>query len=114
MRTLIAAAAIAAMILHPARAEEPAADTPLVKRGDPDAYKVAEKVKLRHILVSFQGRTPEEARRRAEEARAKMLAKGPFYPIVREYSNDPSVRASGGEIGPAPYSSLPTELAQAA
>jgi len=85
-----------------------------IYRSDPEHYKIPEKVKLRHILVSFQGRTKEEARRRAEEARGKMLAKGPFYPIVREYSNDPSARAGGGEIGPAAYSSLPTELAQAA
>src|SRR5438093_904915 len=34
MRTLIAAAAVAATMFHPARAAEPAADTPLVKRGD--------------------------------------------------------------------------------
>jgi parvulin-like peptidyl-prolyl isomerase len=83
-------------------------------RADPARYAIPEKVRFRHILVSFQGRTREETRRRAEEARAKLLAKEPFLRTAREYSNDPTLRGNDGVIGPAPYSILMPQLAEAA
>ncbi|MGZ5073300.1 MAG: peptidylprolyl isomerase [Usitatibacter sp.] len=83
-------------------------------RADPARYAVPEKVKFRHILVSFQGRTKEEARRRAEEARAKLLAKESFMRTAREYSNDPTLRSNDGVLGLAPYSTFIPALAEAA
>lgn len=83
-------------------------------RADPARYAIPEKVKFRHILVSFQGRTREETHRRAEEARAKLLAKESFLRTAREYSNDPTLRGNDGVIGPAPYSLLLPQLAAAA
>lgn len=83
-------------------------------RADPARYAIPEKVRFRHILVSFQGRSREEARRRAEEARAKLLAKEPFLRTAREYSNDPTLRGNDGVLGPAPYSLMLPAIAEAA
>ena len=82
-------------------------------KADPARYSIPEKVKFRHILVSFQGRTKEEARKRAEEARARLVAKEPFLRVAREYSNDPTLRGNDGVIGPAAYSILVPQLAEA-
>ncbi|HEY2630609.1 MAG TPA: peptidylprolyl isomerase [Usitatibacter sp.] len=72
-------------------------------------YQMPETVTLRHILVSFQGRTPEEAKRRIDEVRAKLLAGDEFLLVAREYSNDPTVRANDG-FKQGPYNLLPPEL----
>ena len=80
----------------------------------PEQYKVPERVKFRHILVSFQGRTHEEALKRAQEARAKLLANTPFLRVAREYSNDPTLRGNDGVVGFAPYDKLLPPIAEAA
>lgn len=67
-----------------------------VYKADEARFKVSEKVQLKHILVSFQGRTEEEAKLRAEEARAKLVAGENFARVAREYSNDPNFRANDG------------------
>ncbi len=82
--------------------------------ADPAKYQVPEKVKFRHILVSFQGRSHDEALKRAQEARAKLDAKEPFSQVAREYSNSALLRSSEGIMGPAPYSMLLPELAAVA
>ena len=83
-------------------------------RADPERFKVPERVQFKHILVSKQGRTNEEARRRAEEARQKLLAGENFTRTAREYSNDPTFRNNSGDLGPAPYSLFLKELGEAA
>lgn len=85
-----------------------------VYKADPARFTEPERVQFRHILVSFQGRTHDEARRRAEEARQKLLAGENFTRTAREYSNDPTFRNNDGVIGPAPYASLLKELAEVA
>jgi len=82
--------------------------------ANPGQFKVPERVKFRHILVSFQGRTHEEALKRAREAREKLLANAPFLRTAREYSNDPTLRGNDGVIGFAPYDKLLPPLAEAA
>ena len=67
-----------------------------VKKAD---YKVPEAVHASHILVVSQGRSDDEARARAEEARAKALAGGDFAALAQEYSEDPSKDKSGGDLG---------------
>ena len=71
-------------------------------KSDPDRYKVPPMVKHQRILVSFQGRTEEEAKRRAEEARAKIAAGDQFFYIARDYSNDPSFRSNQGVVTSVP------------
>jgi parvulin-like peptidyl-prolyl isomerase len=80
----------------------------------PERFKVPEKVMFRHILVDFQGRTRDEARRRAEEAHRRILAKENIVAIVRDFTNDPVYRENRAEIGPAPYSALIKEIADEA
>ena len=82
--------------------------------ANPQQYRFPDKVKFRHILVSFQGRTHEEALKRAQQARSKLLANEPFLRVAREYSNDPTLRGNDGVIGFAPYDKLLPQLAQAA
>jgi len=85
-----------------------------VYKADPARFRDPERVQFKHILVSFQGRTPEEAKRRAEEAHAKLIAGENFTRVAREYTNDPSFRSNDGVIGPAPYTALIRELGDAA
>lgn len=82
--------------------------------ADRERFRVPEMVKLRHVMVDLQGRTKEEARRRAEEARRRILAKDNFALIFREFSNDPAFRETKGEIGPAPYTAMIKEVAEVA
>jgi hypothetical protein len=84
-----------------------------IYKTSPERFKVPAKVRMRHLVVSFQGRTEEEARRRAEEARAKLIAGEPFGSIVREYSNDPLARSNDGVIE-GPYNVLLDTVAAAA
>jgi peptidyl-prolyl cis-trans isomerase C len=82
--------------------------------ADPDHFKIEERVKLQHIMVDRQGRTKEEALKRIDEARNRLLAHENFYAVAREYSNDPAYRQTQGDVGPATYSELPPELAAVA
>ena len=62
-----------------------------------------------HILVAYKGalgaartvsRTKEDARKRAEEAREKLVAhQGTFEELVIKYSDDDLSRPAGGKIG---------------
>jgi peptidyl-prolyl cis-trans isomerase C len=78
--------------------------------ADIQRYRIPERVKFRYIVVDTVGRTREEARRRADEARAKLVAKEPVSAVVRDYSNEPSVRANGGDWGPLGYSDVPAPI----
>jgi peptidyl-prolyl cis-trans isomerase C len=67
-----------------------------VYKADSQRFRTPEQVTLKHLLVNFQGRSEEEAKRRAEEARAKLLAGESFSSLVRTYSNDPMARSNDG------------------
>jgi peptidyl-prolyl cis-trans isomerase C len=62
-------------------------------------YAVPEQVRAAHILIKVKGDKSDEARSRAEEVRAKLLAGGNFTALAGEYSDDPSVSRNGGELG---------------
>jgi peptidyl-prolyl cis-trans isomerase C len=64
--------------------------------SNPARYDVPASVSVKQIFISFQGRSPEEAKRLAEEARAKLIADEPFFKVVRQYSNDPTLRSTDG------------------
>jgi len=75
-----------------------------------ERYRIPERVTFRYVMVDSAGRTRAEARKRADEARAKLVAKEGFGAIVREYSNEPSARANGGEWGPLGYPDAPAPI----
>ena len=66
-----------------------------------------EEIAASHILVSYKGaerseatRTKDEAKKRAEEALAKVKAKdADFAALAKEYSDDPASKAKGGDLG---------------
>lgn len=73
-----------------------------------ERFKTAEKpfvapdeVHARHILVAVDDkRTAEDALKRAEEVRAKLVAdETAFAELVREYSDDPGARHNRGDLG---------------
>ncbi len=68
----------------------------VTKKAD---YLVPEAVHAEHILVSSNGRSDEEARRRAEEVRTKAAAGADFKVLVKEYSDDPSSKNNLGDLG---------------
>ena len=83
-------------------------------KANPDRYKVPETVRLRQIVVGLAGRTDEEARKRAEEARSRLLAGTPFDGnIVREFTTDPRNRVSDGVID-GTYAMVKPEVAAVA
>lgn len=78
--------------------------------------KYAEKdtVHAMHILVDTKCRTPEAAKARIEEARAELDAGKPFADVAKKYSDDPSAKRNGGDLGPLLFDSLSPEFAEAA
>jgi parvulin-like peptidyl-prolyl isomerase len=84
-----------------------------IYKANPDRFEIPARFKLRQVIVSTQGRSGDEARRLAEEARTKMVAGEPLGKVVREYSNDPNARANDGIVAGA-YNLLPDPVAAAA
>lgn len=73
-------------------------------------YQQDEQVKARHILISFQGTrsaSTEASKRSKEDARSKAekvlkLVKSPkssFVKLVKEYTDEPNGKTSGGDLG---------------
>lgn len=62
-------------------------------------YLIPEAVSAAHVLVHSEGRSDEEAKRRAEEVRIKAVAGVDFQALVKEYSDDPSKAKNSGELG---------------
>jgi len=68
-------------------------------RIKPQDFRVGDEVHASHVLVDTRSRTVEEARRRAEEVLRKAQAGADFAALAKEYSDDPSVKANGGDMG---------------
>jgi parvulin-like peptidyl-prolyl isomerase len=62
-------------------------------------YLVPEAVRAEHILVKAEGRSEDEAQRRAEEVRVKVVAGGDFKALVKAYSDDQSHESNQGDLG---------------
>jgi parvulin-like peptidyl-prolyl isomerase len=84
-----------------------------IYKANPERFEIPAKLKLRQVVVSTQGRSDDEARGRAEEARTKLVAGEPLGKVVREYSNDPNARMNDGIVA-GPYNLLPDPVAAAA
>ena len=93
-------------------ASAPLADAPLTVVG------------AAHILVAYKGalgaartvsRTKAEARKRAEEAREKLVAhQGTFEELVAKYSDDDLSKPAGGKIGNFERNVFPPAFTEAA
>jgi len=79
-------------------------------KANPEKYKAPETLRARQIIVGLQGRSDEEARKRAEQAQARLLKGEPFTGnIVREFSTDSRFKINDGLID-GPYKLLPPEV----
>ncbi|MGC8785136.1 MAG: peptidylprolyl isomerase [Armatimonadota bacterium] len=54
---------------------------------------------IRHILVSTDKRTEEQARKRAEEILQKVRSGSDFAKLAKEFSDDPGSKQNGGSLG---------------
>ena len=62
-------------------------------------FQVPEQVRAMHVLIDTKARGDDEARKRAEEVRAKALAGADFGALAQEYSDDPGSKGSQGDLG---------------
>jgi peptidyl-prolyl cis-trans isomerase C len=63
-------------------------------------YTTPEQVRVTHILLKTEKRSKEDALKLAQEVRALVVVDGAdFAAIARKYSEDPSVKSNGGNIG---------------
>jgi len=67
--------------------------------ASPDKFRVPEKVRAAHILITKKGRTDEEAKKLAEELRTRALTGEDFTALAEKYSEDPSVKNNKGDLG---------------
>jgi peptidyl-prolyl cis-trans isomerase D len=64
-----------------------------------DDYRQQEQIRVRHILVRTDGRDDAAAQARIQEAKKKVEAGEDFSKVAAEYSDDPSNKARGGDLG---------------
>ncbi len=84
-------------------------------------YDTPEKFTARHILVGLKGSprmgdkglTEEEAKARIAKIQAELAAGKKFEDLAKEYSDDPSNKASGGLIKDATFGSFVKEFEEA-
>lgn len=70
-----------------------------IHKGDPDRFMTQRMVSVSHVLISLKNRSEEDALKRAQEVRAKALHGEPFAKLAGEYSDDPSAKQNGGDLG---------------
>jgi peptidyl-prolyl cis-trans isomerase C len=64
----------------------------------PDKYRQPERVSVSHIVFLTKQRTDDEARKLAEDARARALGAANFNQLATELSDEPAAKKSGGRI----------------
>ncbi|MEK7846401.1 MAG: SurA N-terminal domain-containing protein [Nitrospinota bacterium] len=66
-------------------------------------YRVEKRVKARHILIALSPDADEKTEKEAKEKALKVLqelkAGGDFAELAKKYSDDPSVKDNGGDLG---------------
>ncbi|MGD9943733.1 MAG: peptidylprolyl isomerase [Burkholderiaceae bacterium] len=65
----------------------------------PERFKRPAEVHAAHVLIATKGRSADEARKRAEEALAKLKGGEAFEKVVADYSDDPSAATNKGDLG---------------
>ena len=79
-----------------------AEDTRAFYNENTEIFEQPEQIAARHILFSTQDMTSDaeraDARRRADEVRARIVAGGDFAQMAREYGEDPTAE-QGGDLG---------------
>jgi peptidyl-prolyl cis-trans isomerase C len=64
-----------------------------------DKYRTPEKIRVSHLMIRFGPGGEDAAKARAEELRAKVAAGTPLADLAREFSDDPSAKTNGGDLG---------------
>jgi peptidyl-prolyl cis-trans isomerase SurA len=87
-------------------------DREALDRLTEEAFQRSQKdLRLSHLFFAFQdGYDTVAAYRRATEALAALKKGQPFEVVAREYSEDPSARSNGGDMGYITVFTLPYEL----
>jgi parvulin-like peptidyl-prolyl isomerase len=80
-----------AIVAYTARAQE-------IYSNTRSRYAVPEQVRAAHILIKTRA-TETETQKRVDEVRAKAVPGADFNALAREYSDDPSAKSNGGELG---------------
>lgn len=111
--------------LHKIEAGVLVSDADLKKAYD-DNMKDYEQVKARHILVAFAGSpashkqegkaelTDAQAKAKAEELRAKIVAGADFAEVAKKESDDTGSGSNGGDLGSFGHGQMVPEFEQAA
>lgn len=73
--------------------------TPLDRRGDEGAGNEVEQHRVRHILISTEDRSSEEAQALAQDLAEQLDEGASFTALAREYSDDPGTASEGGDLG---------------
>lgn len=74
-----------------------------------------EQVFLRQILISTEGKTPEqvaEAEKKAKDLAARAKRGEKFYELARDHSDDPITAREGGQLPPLDRATLRPEIAE--
>ncbi len=78
------------------------------RKMEEETKEIEEEVSARHILVAYSGaeragdditRTKEEALARIQEVQTKLSEGGNFEELAKEYTDDPSGKENGGDLG---------------
>lgn len=67
-----------------------------------DRFRTPERVKVRHILLKTNGKTPEEIKKikaKAEDIRKQLLNGADFAALAKKYSEDTGTAIKGGNLG---------------
>ncbi len=64
-----------------------------------DQYRRAEEISASHILFDAKQHTSDDAKRLAQEARAKIAAGADFNAVAKQISEDPSAADNAGRLG---------------
>lgn len=70
-----------------------------IYQANPERFKADEAVRVSHVLVSTKDRGEDEARARADMALKAAREGQDFAQIVSEFSDDPSAKVNGGDLG---------------
>ncbi|MDP8979704.1 MAG: peptidyl-prolyl cis-trans isomerase [Acidobacteriota bacterium] len=80
----------------------PDAQTLQFYNANKDRFRTAERVQMRHILLSTAGKTPDEVKKiktQAEDVLKQAKNGGDFAKLAEKYSADPGSAGKGGDLG---------------